>query len=129
MDELKDIYFEEVNPKNELKGFTKSFSRKGKEKKQDNPQIKELLKYKREEKLIYGEKVCEKAFKNNTIEKVFLSSNCKEITKKKIEHYGKISNVDIITMEIDNNELSAKLIKPFLVNVISALKITGEVKK
>jgi ribosomal protein L30E len=129
MDELKELYYENERDENPLKGFTKSFIRKGKEKKEENPQIKELLMYKRENKLVLGSRSCEKLFKNNKIEKVFLASNCKEITAKMIKHYGEISGIKIVTIDLNNEELGAKLGKPFMVSVLSVIdKQKKEVK-
>ena len=78
-------------------------------------EIVELLGFVRENKVIFGTKVTEKSFKNGVATKVFASSSCDDLTLRKIKHYGKISNVEIVELDLDSDELSQKLGKPFLI--------------
>lgn len=118
MDKAAEMYVEEVTPANQLKGYTKSFQKKTKDKKGDDQNIKDLLTFKKENRLILGSKVTEKAFKSGKANKVYFASNCDELTEKKIRHYGKLSGVEIVALDIDNKELGQKLGKPFLISTI-----------
>lgn len=118
MVDAAEIYVEEVTPANQIKGFTKSFVKKTKDKKEEDQSIKDLLAFNKENRLILGAKVTEKAFKKGEAFKVFVATNCDELTLKKVNHYGKISNVEIVELDIDNQELGQKLGKPFLVSMV-----------
>ena len=122
-----EMYLQEVTPANELKGFTKDFKKRSREKKEEDKDVKDLLAFAKEKRLVFGAKSAEKLFKNAKVEKVFVATNSDEFSLEKIEHYGKISNVEIIKLSIDKDELSQKLGKPFQISVVSILKI--EVKK
>lgn len=111
------MYFEEQTAANEIKGFTKSFTKRTKDKKEENKDVKDLLGFQKEGKLIVGAKVTEKAFKNSNAKKVYTASNCDELTLAKIKHYAKIANVEVIELDLDNLELGQKLVKPFLVSM------------
>ncbi len=117
MAELSEMY-ETETPVNEMKGFTKSFVKRGKDKKSEDKNIVELLSYARENKLILGAKVTEKAFKRSQAAKVFVASNCDELTLKKLNHYANIASVDVVVLNIDNEELGQKLAKPFMVSCV-----------
>jgi ribosomal protein L30E len=116
--DLAEMYDDSVTQVNELKGFTKNFVRRGKEKKVEDKEITELLTFARENKLILGTRVTEKAFKNGKAQKVFVASNCDELTLKKIQHYATIANVEVVQLDLDNKELGQKLAKPFLVSMV-----------
>lgn len=117
MTENKELFLEEETPANQLKGFTKAFQRRSKEKKAEDQRVVELLTFKREDKLSLGAKVTEKAFKNGTAKKVFVASNCDELTLRKIKHYAAFSKIEIVELDLDNQELGEKLGKPFLVSM------------
>jgi len=118
MENTNDMYFEDVTPANEIKGFTKSFQKRTKSKKTEDTDVIEILSYVKAGTLILGAKVTEKAFKNGAAKKVFVASNCDEFALKKVNHYAKISNVDVVRLELDNEELGEKLAKPFLVSMV-----------
>lgn len=118
MEKLSEMYTEEVTPANEIKGFTKDFKKRTKDKKEENPDVKELLSYQKAGSIVLGAKVTEKAFKNGIAKKVFVASNCDVLTLKKIEHYAKIAGVDVVKLELDNEEIAQKLAKPFLISMI-----------
>lgn len=116
-DVTTEMYAEET-PANEMKGFTKSFVRRGKQKKVEDKDVVELLTYAREEKLLLGAKITEKSFKRGTVAKAFVSSNCDEMMLKKLEHYASILKVDIVRIDLNSEELGQKLAKPFLVSCV-----------
>lgn len=118
MDNTAEMYFEEVTPANEIKGFTKSFQKRTKDKKTENKSVVEMLSFAKEGKLVLGAKVTEKAFKNGKAKKVYAASNCDPMVLKKIKHYGSIANVEIVELDLDNDEMAQKLVKPFLVSMV-----------
>ncbi len=117
MENTAEMYFEEQTAANQIKGFTKSFTKRTKDKKEENKDVKDLLLFLKEGNLIIGAKVTEKAFKNSKAKKVYTASNCDELTLAKVNHYAKIANVEVIKLDLDNKELGQKLVKPFLVSM------------
>jgi len=118
MENPAEMYFEEQTAANEIKGFTKSFTKRTKDKKEENKDVKDLLQFLKEGKLIIGAKVTEKAFKNGIANKVYTATNCDKLTLNKIKHYAKIANVEVIELDLDNLELGQKLVKPFLISMV-----------
>jgi large subunit ribosomal protein L30e len=82
-------------------------------------EIKKLIETKR---TIFGTKITLKKLKNNLIEKIFLAKNCSEPIKKDIEHLAKISNVEIINLNLNNTELGTFCKKPFSISVVGVIK-------
>lgn len=112
------MYSEESAPANELKGFTKSFVKRTKDKREEDGAIKDLLAYQRENRINCGAKVCEKALKNAKVEKVYFASNCDDLTQRKLSYYAELAGVEVAVIELDNNELGKKLAKPFQVSTV-----------
>ncbi|MBT7902594.1 hypothetical protein HN587_01950 [Candidatus Woesearchaeota archaeon] len=82
-------------------------------------EIKKLLK---EEKLIFGQDTTVKGLRQGTIDKVFLCSNCDDITSEDIKHYAKIAGVEIIDLEISNEELGDVCKRPHNIKVLGVKK-------
>lgn len=118
MANIAEMYTEELNPTNEVKGFTKSFVKRTKDKKTEDLSVKEVLTLAKENKIQIGAKTAEKHFKNGNVAKVFVALNCEELTLKKLRHYAKLANVEVVKLELSNSELAQKLGKPFLVSVL-----------
>jgi len=118
MDNEAQMYHEEVTPANEIKGFTKSFQKRTKDKKVEDKEIVELLSFQRENKVVFGRKISEKSLKNGTAQKIYAASNCDDFNLRKIKHYCKVANVEIVELELDNEELAQKLNKPFLMSMV-----------
>ena len=118
MENPAEMYFEKQTAANEIKGFTKSFTKRTKDKKEENKDVKELLGFLKEGKLIIGAKVTEKAFKSGNAKKVYTASNCDELTLNKVKHYAKIADVEVVELDLDNQELGQKLTKPFLISMV-----------
>jgi len=74
------------------------------------------------EKIVIGSKKTIKYLKLAKIGKVFLSKNVPEDIKSDIEYYSKLSNVEVIQLDLSNEELGSILKKPFKVAVVSVLK-------
>ncbi len=112
------MYMEEETPANHIKGFTKNFQKRTKAKREEDKDVVELLSYAKEGKIILGARVTEKAFKKGEAKKVYAASNCDELTLKKVQHYAKISGVEVVELDLDNDELAQKLAKPFLISMV-----------
>ena len=106
----------------QLKSYTKTFVKRTKDKKEENPFILKILHFQKEGRLNIGTKVTEKNCRNSNVECIFVAKNCEEMSFKKLEYYSKLLKIDFVKLDIDNRELSQKLKKPFLVSVLSVLK-------
>ncbi len=126
--EIQDEYIGSDTPSNELKGFTKTFTKRTKDKRQEEGAIKELLSFQRASRLNYGSKVCEKALKNSNVFKVFFANNCDELTQQKLSYYATLVGIETEVVSVDNNELGRKLSKPFAVSTVWVQKENNEVK-
>ncbi len=84
--------------------------------------ITEIRKLFKEDKLIYGKDTTVKGLKRGEIAKVFLSSNCSKETSDDIKHYGAISEVEIVDLDIPNDELKDVCKKPFNIQVLGVKK-------
>jgi len=74
------------------------------------------------EKLVIGSRRTIKYIKLAKVQKVFLSRNVPDDVKSDIEYYAKLSNVEVIRLDLSNEELGSILKKPFKVAVVSILK-------
>ena len=74
------------------------------------------------EKIVIGSNRTIRLLRLSKINRVYLSRNAPEDIISDIEYYSKLSNVEVIKLGIDNEELGAILKKPFKVAVISILK-------
>lgn len=122
MENVAEMYTEEQTPANELKGFTKSFQKRSKDKKSEDKNVVELLTFNRENKLVFGAKMAQKLFKRGSVSKIYTSSNPDDLTLRTIKYYGELENVEIIRLDLDNNELGQKLAKPFNISMVSVVK-------
>jgi large subunit ribosomal protein L30e len=68
--------------------------------------------------VILGSKEALKAIKSGGLRMVIVSKNCPEDTREKINHYCKISNIEIEEDEKTGKELGISCGKPFGVAVI-----------
>ena len=82
-------------------------------------EIKQLLKTK---KLVFGTKQVIKNIKKNKIEKLFISSNCKDETKTDLQHYSKMGKVEGISLKNSNKDVGIICKKPFSISVVGVLK-------
>lgn len=84
--------------------------------------MQEIRKLMSEGKLTLGSKVIIKKLKNGLIEKIFISTNCKEDLKQDIEKLAKLASVEIVKVDMTNEELGTFCRKPFNVSVVGVLK-------
>lgn len=120
--DVAEMYVEEVTPANEVKGFTKTFVKRSKDKKTEDVNVKELLTFAKEKKIQIGAKITEKNFKKGNVAKVFTANNCDDLTLRKIKHYANLAKVDVVQLDLDNGELAQKMGKPFLISMICVRK-------
>ncbi len=73
-------------------------------------------------KPILGSERTIKELKTGNLNKIYLSSNCKESTKKDILHYAKLADVQVIELGETNEDLGIICKKPFNISVISFLE-------
>ncbi len=90
--------------------------------------IDEIIKVLKSDEIVIGADRTIKKIKTGKIRKVFVTSNCNKETVKAIEHYSKISGVELAKLDALNKELGTICKKPFAISVIGILK-AGEKKK
>jgi len=81
--------------------------------------LKELKVKLQEGKIIIGTERVMKALRNSATKKVFLASNSPEKTQEDINHYAKLSEVKVVNLELDNEELGVFCKKNFFVSVLA----------
>ncbi|MAG38858.1 hypothetical protein CMO90_02110 [Candidatus Woesearchaeota archaeon] len=81
--------------------------------------IKKLLDNK---KLLIGADRVLKNMRINKIEKVFVSSNCRDDILNDIKHFASINDASVEELTIPNDEMGAICKKTFSVSVIGLLK-------
>ena len=78
-------------------------------------EIKEALKSK---DLTFGTNEVIRKLKSGTLKKIIISSNCKKETVDSIEHYARLSKVEVVKSKFDNEQLAIECKKTFNVSVI-----------
>lgn len=81
--------------------------------------IEELRKDLKTKKPVFGSDKAIKELKTGKLNKIYLSSNCREDVKRDITHYAKLSDVKVIELEETNEDLGVICKKPFNISVIS----------
>lgn len=80
--------------------------------------MKEIAENLKAGKLIVGTKRTIKGIRKGTIEKVFLAKNAPETIVEDIEHYCKLTEVKVETLDIECDELGVVCKKPFMISVV-----------
>lgn len=81
--------------------------------------VDELRKDLKTKKPIFGADRAIKELKIGKLNKIYLSSTCREDLKKDIKQYAKLAGVKIIALEETNEDLGVICKKPFNISVIS----------
>lgn len=68
--------------------------------------------------VVFGTELVIKGLKTGSLSKVWISSNCPDDVIQSIEHYSKISKVEIVKLETPNDELGTLCKKPFSISVL-----------
>ncbi len=84
-----------------------------------NEDLRELKTKLQEGKVIIGTERVMKYLRNGSVKQVFLASNCTEKTQEDIGHYARLSDVKIINLNLDNEELGVFCKKNFFVSVLA----------
>ncbi len=84
--------------------------------------IAEIKKLLEEKKLVIGTDRTLKNLKTGKAGKVFVCSNPSAETKSDLAHYGKLSGVLIVELDIPNDELGVICKKPYAIAVLSTAK-------
>ncbi|MFP4403041.1 MAG: ribosomal L7Ae/L30e/S12e/Gadd45 family protein [Candidatus Woesearchaeota archaeon] len=82
-------------------------------------EIKDALK---NNKAVIGTNETLKLLKQGKILKIFVSYNTSNDVKDDINYYTKISNINVIELDIPNEELGVVCQKPFSISVIGIIK-------
>ncbi len=80
--------------------------------------LEELRKALKEKTITFGTEKTLKMLRNGKVKKVFISSNCSETVKQTINHYAKMSNIEVIQLELPNDEIGLACKKPFSISVL-----------
>jgi large subunit ribosomal protein L30e len=85
----------------------------------ESEEIKKVIK---SGNFIIGSDVGMKSLKLGKTEKVYLASNCNEITKKEAERLARIAKVDVVVLSIPNDDLGVLCKKPFSISMLSVVR-------
>ena len=77
--------------------------------------LKEALK---EKKVVMGTKSTLRLLKIGKLKKVYTASNCPENIKDDVSHYAKISNIEVVDLKENNEELGTLCKKSFFISVL-----------
>lgn len=81
--------------------------------------LEELRKDLKTKKPIFGSDKTLKELKTGKLNKIYLSSNCRDDVKRDIMQYAKLASVKVVELEETNEDLGVICKKPFNISVIS----------
>ena len=81
--------------------------------------MKEIAETIKAGRLIVGTKRTIKGIRKGTVSKVLLAKNAPEPIVEDIEHYCKLTEVEVETLDIECDELGVVCKKPFMISVVS----------
>lgn len=84
--------------------------------------IQEIKKLIKENKLLLGTDTTMKALKAGKLSKIYATSNCPADVREDLEHYSKLSGVEIVNLDIANDELGVVCKKTFRISIIGLKK-------
>ncbi len=84
--------------------------------------IDEIRKLLSTDKVVIGAERSLKLLRKGELEKAFVSSNAEPELKKDLDYYKKVGGIDVISLDVNNEELGTICGKPFLVSVIGVKK-------
>ena len=85
-------------------------------------ELNELKKLLKEGKVIIGTSNTIKKLKSGKLQKIWLSSNVPSGIKEDISDYSKLSDVEVVSLDVPNDELGVLCKKQFSVSVASLIK-------
>jgi len=84
--------------------------------------IEKILKAEKEERLILGVKETQKALMKAAIEEIYLAATCPKLVQAEIENLAAMASVAVTKLDLNAEELAAKLKKPFSISVVGIKK-------
>ena len=84
--------------------------------------ITEISKALADGKLIIGTDRVLKGLKNTELSKVFVTSNISEIVKGDIEHYAKLSDTEVLYLDLNSEDLGEVCKKRFNISLVAIVK-------
>ncbi len=81
--------------------------------------LKELKTKLQEGKVIIGTDRVMKALRQGNVKKIFLAKNSTQKTKEDVNRYSKLSEVKVVNLELDNEELGVFCKKNFFVSTLA----------
>jgi ribosomal protein L30E len=84
--------------------------------------IEKILKAEKEERLILGVKETQKALMKGAIEEIYLAATCPKLVQAEIENLAAMASVAVTKLDLNAEELAAKLKKPFSISVVGIKK-------
>lgn len=84
--------------------------------------VEDIRKFLGSDRLIFGTEETIKAIRSGKLEKIYLTSNCKESSKEDIERFAGMAGVEIVALSQPNDELGALCKKPFSISVVGVVK-------
>lgn len=84
--------------------------------------IEDLKKLIKSKKVIIGSELVLNGLRTGKAAKVFIASNCKKETLSDIEHYSKVTGVELMKLPYPNDELGVLCKKPFAISVLASIR-------
>ncbi len=84
--------------------------------------LNEIRKLIREDKVALGADVVLKKVEKGEIATVYIAKNCPQAVLTKLERYQKITQFELETLDLSNEELGVACKKPFSIAVIGVVK-------
>ncbi len=69
--------------------------------------------------MVLGTKATLRNLRQGTAKKVLISSNCTKEIKEEIKHNAKLSNAEVVELELPDNEIGMICKKRFSISVLS----------
>ncbi len=90
--------------------------------KKNESAIGEIKKSLKSGKIVIGSSSTLKNMKLGALSKVFVSSNAPQKIKNELDYLGKLSNIDVVSLDVPNDELGMLCKKPYSVSVMGLKK-------
>lgn len=84
--------------------------------------MKEIVEHVKKGNLVIGTKQTIKSLRKDGLAKIYLASNCPDPIVEDIEHYAKITGIEVEKLDVKCDELGAVCKKPFLISVLGIRK-------
>lgn len=82
----------------------------------------EIKNYRKQGRLVFGTRQTTQLLRDRAAEKVYLAVNCPQELRREIEHFGKLSDVPVLTLEILSDDLGLLCRRQHMVLVLGLRK-------